>query len=180
MTSANLRQKHCGCFVISQYASHRVKGNSGTAAGTGDNICGHEHFSNCHSDSYSHDRIPHHILDDHSCRYYHPGSGWATWSNACSPRCTDAVRVHDYGCRWQLRNRYCHLHAHLSPDDTIYSTASGTILQYSDWLGKIGTNTGALNQPGASQAANPASRASANISLLSGALLAIVLAGVLT
>jgi hypothetical protein len=59
-------------------------------------------------------------------------------------------------------------------------TASGTILQYSDWLGKIGTNTGALNQPGASQAANPASRASANISLLSGALLAIVLAGVLT
>ncbi|KAH9058330.1 hypothetical protein EDB87DRAFT_1626025 [Lactarius vividus] len=57
-------------------------------------------------------------------------------------------------------------------------TGSGTILKYSDWLSQIGNNTGALNQPIASQAANPASRAGANISLLSGAVLSTVLAGV--
>ncbi|KAI9440083.1 hypothetical protein H4582DRAFT_1575391 [Lactarius indigo] len=55
-------------------------------------------------------------------------------------------------------------------------TSTGTILKYSDWLSQIGNNTGALNQPVASQAANPASRAGANISLLSGAILSTVLA----
>ncbi|KAI9450142.1 hypothetical protein BJY52DRAFT_1192046 [Lactarius psammicola] len=59
-------------------------------------------------------------------------------------------------------------------------TGSGTILQYSDWLSQIGNNTGALNQPVASQAANPAWRACANIRLLSGAVLSTVLAGVLS
>lgn len=59
-------------------------------------------------------------------------------------------------------------------------TGSGTILQYSDWLSQIGNNTGALNQPVASQAANPASRAGANIRLLSGAVLSTVLAGVVS
>ncbi|KAH9037922.1 hypothetical protein EDB85DRAFT_1935386 [Lactarius pseudohatsudake] len=59
-------------------------------------------------------------------------------------------------------------------------TTSGTILKYSDWLSQIGNNTGALNQPVASQAANAASRAGANISLLSGAVLCTVLAGVVS
>ncbi|KAH9068257.1 hypothetical protein EDB83DRAFT_2377839 [Lactarius deliciosus] len=57
-------------------------------------------------------------------------------------------------------------------------TASGTILKYSDWLSQIGNNTGALNQPVASQAANTASRAGANNSLLSGAVLCTILAAV--
>jgi hypothetical protein len=57
-------------------------------------------------------------------------------------------------------------------------TGTGTILQYSEWLSQIGTNTGALGQPVASQLANPASRAIANIRVLSGVVVTTVLAGV--
>ena len=64
------------------------------------------------------------------------------------------------------------------PATTPYTpTGSGTILSYSEWLSQIGTNTGDLSQPVASQVANPASRAGANIKILSGVVL--TLAGVL-
>ena len=66
------------------------------------------------------------------------------------------------------------------PATTPYTpTSTGTILQYSEWLSQIGTNTGDLNEPVASQAANPAWRASANIRLLSSVVLTSVLAVVL-
>lgn len=55
------------------------------------------------------------------------------------------------------------------PATTSYTpTGSGTVIQYSAWLSHIGTNTGALNQPAASQAANPASRAGVKIGVLLG------------
>jgi hypothetical protein len=58
-------------------------------------------------------------------------------------------------------------------------TTTGTILKYSDWLSQIGTNTGDLNEPVASQAASPASRATISRRLLSGVILTtVVLAGV--
>lgn len=56
-------------------------------------------------------------------------------------------------------------------------TGTGTVLQYSQWLSQIGTNTGALGQPVASQSANRASRAIVNIRLLSGVVLAGVVGG---
>ena len=59
---------------------------------------------------------------------------------------------------------------------TVSPTFSGTVLQYSDWLSHIGTNTGDLGQPVASQAASPASRVIVNIRLLSGVVLTTVLA----
>ena len=62
---------------------------------------------------------------------------------------------------------------------SVSPTLSGSILQYSDWLSQIGTNTGDLGQPVASQAASPASRAIVNIRLLSCVVLTSVLAGVL-
>ena len=66
------------------------------------------------------------------------------------------------------------------PATTPYTpTGSGTILSYSEWLSQIGTNTGDLNQPVASQVASPACRAGANIRILSGVVLTTVLAGVL-
>jgi hypothetical protein len=66
------------------------------------------------------------------------------------------------------------------PATTPYTPSStGTILQYSEWLSQIGTNTGDLNKPVASQAASAAWRASANIRLLSSVVLTTVLAGVL-
>ncbi|KAF8274838.1 hypothetical protein EI94DRAFT_1825381 [Lactarius quietus] len=61
---------------------------------------------------------------------------------------------------------------------TTTPTGSGTVLQYSEWLSQIGTNTGDLNKPVASQVSNHGLRAGANNRLLSGVVLATVLAGV--
>jgi hypothetical protein len=53
------------------------------------------------------------------------------------------------------------------PSTTPYTpTGTGTILQYSAWLSMVGNNTGALNNPVASQGANPASRMDVNFALL--------------
>jgi hypothetical protein len=57
------------------------------------------------------------------------------------------------------------------PQTTPYTpTGSGTVLQYSAWLSMIGSNTGAIGNPVASQGANPASRADVNIPLLLGTM----------
>lgn len=62
------------------------------------------------------------------------------------------------------------------PATTPYTpSGTGTVLGYSQWLSMIGNNTSGLNQPIASQAPNPASRAGVQLSVSLGAVLITIM-----